>query len=319
VHSAETSSCSASSVSSTTSAFFKLLLAGAWAWQQAVVLTGLERTGKGLRSAPRDAIISDSMPDRRGRGFGIHRAFDTAGAIFGSILAFVLVWKLEMSLKNVILIAAVAAFLSLVPIIFVREKRRQPSDARLRLSLRQLPGSLKTFIFAAGIFGLADVTFMFFILRAKTAFTPEWQTAGPILLYILFNTVYAALAVPLGILSDKIGHRNVIVGGYFVFGLTSFGFAIFSTLPAYIVLFTLYGMVKASIEGNQRAFVSDLSASEVRGTALGTYHTITGLTALPGSVIAGLLGEATPATFIYAGSVSFLAVIVFLALRRRMR
>jgi MFS family permease len=155
---------------------------------------------------------------------------------------------------------------------------------------------------------------MFFILRAQGQFSGKLSVWVPIPLYILFNIFYAAFAVPFGILSDRIGRKKVLILGYLLFSLTSFGFALFHSLLVFVVLFALYGMVQAIVDANQRAFVSDLSREELRASALGTFHAVIGLVALPSSLIAGLLWQniAPWATFIYGSLVSVSAVTLFL-------
>jgi len=302
-----------------TSAFFKLLLALSKTCRHAAVFAGLERVGKGLRTAPRDAIIADSMAAERGKGFGIHRALDTSGAILGSTVVFLLFWFFGFGFKLIIFVAGVIAFASLIPLHFVKESERKPQDITLKIGLKNLPKSLKLFILIAGIFDLARFNYMFFVLRAREAFTGKLSIGVPILLYVLFNIFYAVFSVPFGILSDRIGRGKVIVFGYILFSLTCLGFAFFNSLPAFVILFALYGIMHAIIDGNQRAFVSDLSPNQLRATALGTFHTVIGLVELPASVIAGFLWQyiAPGATFIYGSVVSVIPVVLFIAFRTR--
>lgn len=296
-----------------TSTVFKLLLAFSRTWPSAVVFSSLERVGKGLRTAARDAIIAESMTTQRGKGFGVHRAADTAGAILGAVAALLLFWLLGLDLKAIILIAAVLGFASLVPLRFVSETHTAPQKVTLGIGLAALPRPLKLFIVIAGVFALGNFSYMFFIIRAQHLFSGRLSVAVPILLYVLFNIFYSALAVPLGVLSDRIGREKVIVLGYLLFSLTSLGFAFFDSIGAFVVLFALYGMTFAAIDGNQRAYVSDLAQHNLKATALGTFHTVTGLAALPASVIAGLLWETISpvAAFVYGGILGFASVGLF--------
>lgn len=301
-----------------TSSIFKLFLAFSKTWKSVVTFASLERVGKGIRTASIDAIISDSMPKKRGEGFGIHRVFDTTGAILGSILVFILFWMLKLDFKTIILIAAVLAFIAIIPLYFVKEQKRKPLESlTFKISLKNMSKKLKLFILVAAIFALADFSYMFFILKAQSLFTGEKAIGITLLLYILFNVVYALFAVPFGILSDKIGRRKVVVSGYLLFGLTTLGFVFFSSLYSLIILFILYGIVYAMTKGNERAIISDLSPKEIRATALGTFHTIIGLITLPASLIAGVLWEINPSfTFIYGSILSLVSAILYFSLRK---
>jgi len=296
-----------------TSSVFKLLLAFSRTWQHILLFSSLERVGKGLRTAPRDAIIADSMPREKGKGFGIHRSLDTLGAIIGSILTFSLFWILNMDFRSIILVSSAFAFLSLLPLYPVKEARvgvKRYLD--LKVSLKDLPVDLKYFILISSTFALSNFSYMFLILKTQEILTGRFSIAIPILLYVFFNVFYAFFSVPFGVLSDRIGRKRVLMLGYTLFSLICMGFVSFKSLTSFTLLFALYGIFHAIIDGNQRAYVSDLSPREIRATALGTFHTATGLSALPSNLIAGILWQInTDLTFIYGAAVSIFSVILF--------
>jgi len=296
------------------SAISKLFLPLSTMWQHLLVIRPLERVGKGIRTAPRDAVIADSVVSEvRGKAFGFHRAFDTSGAILGSILALILYGLLGLEFTPILWISAIVAFLALPPIFFVREEARKQQRLTLKISLTVLPKRLRLFVLIATIFALGNFTYMFFVTRAQEIFAQlfaeKMAKAIQILLYVLFNIIYTIFSIPSGILSDKIGRKNVLLLGYLLFGVTCLGFALVPSLTSFLILFCLYGLVYALVDGTQRAFASDLSSEELKGTALGTFHTSIGLATLPASLIAGILWQhiGPSATFIYGSILGFTA------------
>jgi MFS family permease len=300
-----------------TSAVAKLLFPLSSAWQHLLVWMPVERVGKGLRGAPRDALIADSVDETaRGRGFGFHRAMDTAGAIIGSLMAYVLVAGADLSVHSILWVGAVVAFAAVGPIFAVREKRQQKEHTiASRPRLRGFPRPFYRFLIVATLFSLGNFSYMFLILRAADVFGPESSLSLTILLYILINVAYAGLSMPVGVLSDRIGRRKVLFTGYGLFAVTCFGLALTSGWPELVLLFALYGGFRALTDGTQRALVTDLVPSEARGTALGVFHAAVGLAALPASLVAGALWQLTPRwTFLYGAALGLTAAIMLILL-----
>jgi MFS family permease len=299
------------------SAAAKLFLPAATAWQHVFLLKTLERSGKGVRSAPRDAMISESADkSNRGRGFGLHRAMDSTGAVIGSILAYLL-WQGGMSYSYIFMVAGVLSVLALLPFYKVLESFRAPNcDARLSLS--DLSQELRRFLLIASLFALGNFSYMFFILRAQGLFSGAVAVAAPLLLYALFNLVYALLAMPIGIWSDRVGRRKVLALGYALFALTALGFAFVTNLAGLIALFALYGLVYALVDGSERAFVSDLSPGILRGSSLGIYYGAVGVAAILSSLLAGALWAwwGAEATFIFGAGASALAAAGLIGMKR---
>jgi MFS family permease len=227
-------------------------------------------------------------------------------------------WFAGFGFKTIILIAGAAGLVSLVPLRFVKEPEAQRQEVKLKIGLAMLPKPLRLFILVSGIFALGNFSYMFFVMRAQHLFTGKSSVAVPVLLYVLFNIFYSALAVPMGSISDKAGRQPVLVFGFGLFAVVSLGFAFCNSLLLFVVLFALYGVVFAAVDGTERALVSDLAGGHLKATALGTFHTVTGLAAFPASFAAGFLWEhvSPVATFIFGGTTAIIAVFVFLVFRK---
>lgn len=301
------------------SAAAKFLYPLASNWRQVGAVRPVERMGKGFRDAPRDAIVSESLSGgKRGFGFGVQRAMDSVGAIIGSVFVLVLFVYFSFSFRTLFWISAFIALGAVIPVLFVKVPEKLQLAVK-RVSFGKLSVKVKKFILIATLFAFGNFSYAFLILRAQSSFTglDEKQTLSlALLLYIFLNIFDAVFSAPAGSLSDKIGRRRVILIGYLMFSAVSAGFLIvtalqFSNLADFgilLVLFALYGLFKAFIDASQRAFVSDLSEEEIRGTALGTFETATGLAAIPAGLIAGLFWDFNSAyTFGFGLAVSLLA------------
>jgi len=282
-------------------------------WWHLVFLRGIERIGKGVRGAPRDALIGDLYKERRGEAYGIHRALDTAGAVVGSFLAFFLFWLLKVEIKTILIIAAIIAFFAIPPIFFVREIKFIRKKEKGEIS-----SGLKKFTAIASLFSFGNFSYMFLLWRIGGDFSYE-KISYAILAYALFNIVYASLAPYFGKLSDKIGRKIVIILGYIAFTFLCFGFIFlpnFTGIPFYlltILLFMAYGIFFALVEGNQKAFVSDLS--KYKGTGQGIFQASIGMATIPANLIAGILWDTMPElTFLYGAILSLIAAILLSSL-----
>ncbi|MEK6844626.1 MAG: MFS transporter [Nanoarchaeota archaeon] len=292
------------------SRFFLVL---AKTWQAILGLISVERLGK-LRDAPRDAIIAQSTK-KRGRGFGIHQAFDTTGAIIGTLLVIFLFWKLGLDFKLIILIAALLSSISLIPLFFVREPQIKPAKEGLFKGIKKLDKRLKYFIFVASVFTFANFgLYMFMIILAKD-FTGSILTS--LILYAVFNFVFALFVIPFGKLSDKIGRKKVLFMGYSLFLLLALSFIFFSSLIYLVIAFIAYGLVYALTMSNQRALASDFSG-KMKGTAMGFFHFIIGLVNILAGIIAGLLWDINYQTmFVYLSIAALASIILLMFVREK--
>jgi len=305
-----------------------MLLASSWGVVTGVRLT--DRIGKGVRTSLRDALVADSVAaNERGRGFGLHRAMDTAGAVLGLVLAALIVYLIEgnaieltrPSYHWMILGGLVPAVLAIIVLVaFVRERpHREGAHERPLFSLKALRSGFdarfKIFLVIIGLFTLGNSSDFFLILRAQNIDAPLIQV---VLMLVAFNIVYATVSLPAGILSDRLGRRRLIAAGWVIYGLVYFGFALSSQIWQAWVLFALYGIYYGMVEGVGRAFVADLVSPDQRGTAYGLYHGVLSLMLLPASVIAGVLWSAVSpaATFYFGGGLALAAAIGIMTLVR---
>ena len=288
---------------------------------QVLIIRFADRFGKGMRGAPRDAIVADSTPEEfRGRAFGFHRALDNLGAAIGPILATVLLIALKDNLRLIFFLASIPALLSLFALIFVKERKpeRKEGAPPVKLTLRPFDHRFKLFLLIVIIFTLGNSSDAFLLLRAKDIGIS--LSLIPMLWFALDMT-RTLFSMPAGIISDKVGRRYVIVLGWFIYALTYFGFA-FSSQPIHIwLLFIFYGFYYSLTEGTERAFIADLVPSELRATAYGIYRFAIGVGAFPASVIFGAIwhwaGHITAFTF--GAGLAFLASILLLALIKESR
>ena len=269
------------------SALAKAGYAAATAWPHVLILRFADRAGKGIRGAPRDALLAEYTTGvGRGAVFGFHRALDKAGAVLGPAIALVIVGV--VSTRDLFLIAAIPGFIAVALILLVREIRHPGKAIGLRLSITGLTPALRTPLAIIMLFSLANFSYAFAILRAGELGFGLAAAAG---LYLVYNAFYSGLSIPAGSLSDRLGRRPMLALGYGAFAVMCIGFVWADGLLALGALFALFGVSMALTDAVQAAYIADIEP-ESKGTALGLYHTLVGVAALPASVIAGALWQA---------------------------
>ncbi|MDY0350315.1 MAG: MFS transporter [Desulfobulbaceae bacterium] len=280
------------------------LIAVAAGWLGVLASRFVDRLGKGIRTAPRDAIIAESTDrSRLARAFGFHRAMDTMGAVVGPALALLLLAYFDNNYRLVFWASMVPGVLAVLAIIlFIREKKRDGAmpAARPRLTWRRFDWKVWFFLLIVTLFALGNSSDVFLILRAQqvgiaTALVPA--------VYLTFNLVYSLAAVPAGMAADRFGRKRIILLGFLLFSGLYYGFGALETPRAIWLLFILYGLFMGLTEGIQKAFLTTIIPAEFKATAFGAYAASVGLAAFPASLVAGgLWDHVSPAAAFYYGS-----------------
>jgi len=285
---------------------------------QVLFIRFTERIGKGIRTAPRDSLIAGSSSEnKKGRSFGFHKAMDNSGAIVGPLLAFAILSLFPGGYRKVFLFAAIPGILGVLSIIFfVKEAKKSSGILSLKISFKDFPVKYYIFLGIVFIFTLGNSTDALLLVKAndvgiEAVFIP--------LVYLIFNSVSVIFAVPAGILSDKIGRERLIMFGYLLYSIIYFCFGRTSNKMTVILLFALYGLYSAATDGVQKALVSDFIDKGRRGTGLGIYNSLIGITLLPASVIAGVLYDrvGSGAPFFFGSSMAFIAAILMFFFYRK--
>ena len=279
---------------------------------QVLAIRLTDRAGKGIRGAPRDALIADAVdPSQRGRAYGFHRAMDHTGAVVGPLVAAALLKWGGLSLRTVFLIAAIPAALAMITLIFgVKESQRsvaqdgkKPNFARAGLDRR-----FWLYLVVLLVFTLGNSTDALLILRA----TELGVSAAMVpVLWAVLHVVKATSSTPGGTLSDRVGRRPLIIAGWVVYSAVYLGFAMASTSWHAWALFIAYGLYFGLTEGVEKALVADLVPADVRGAAFGWYNLTIGLAALPASLIFGGLWQTfgAPVAFVTGAGLALLASV----------
>lgn len=270
---------------------YKLALLFAGSWVGILGARVIDRFGKGIRTAPRDVMVSENADKAQmGKAFGIHKALDMAGSAIGILLAFFLLKRIgEGAYKTIFAISILPVLLALSMFAFVKEKRevreRRPREHFWK-NIRKLNGNLKLYILVAFLFTLGNSSNTFLLLKANDI---GFSNTDVILLYFVYNLVSAVLAIPFGKRSDRVGRKRILIAGYITFAAVYLGFALVTSKWLLIGAFVLYGFYTAMVAGVERAFVAEIAPADLKGTMLGLHSTLVGIALLPASVIAGAL------------------------------
>ena len=280
---------------------------------QVLFLRFIERIGKGLRTAPRDSLISGSVTkNETGKNFGFHKAMDNSGAILGPLAAFLLLTFFPLNYKNVFLFATIPAVLGVLTLlIFIKEAKSKTKETGITFNFKALPKRFYFFLAVIFVFTLGNSADA--LLLVKTAETGIDKAYIPFV-YMIFNVVSVFLAIPIGKLSDKVGREILILLGFLVYALVYFLFGKYNQIHIFMALFVLYGLYSALTDTGQKALVSDIVSKELKGTGYGIYHAVLGITLLPASLIAGMLYDKVNANapFYFGSVMAFFASVLMI-------
>lgn len=308
-------------ISALTKPFFYI----ANSWELVAGVRWADRVGKGVRTAPRDALVADSVTkETRGLAFGFHRAADTAGAMLGLLVALGVVYlaqanALELgrsTFQMVVLISLAPALLAVGSLaVLANDVPVTSRRAAPRFSLRSMGKRFLVFLVIVSIFTLGNSSDAFLVLRAQNL---GMTVTGILLMLVIFNLVYTLISTPAGSLSDRIGRRQLIIAGWLVYAAIYLGFATAKAAWEVWVLYVAYGLYYGMAYGTANAMVADLVPENLRGTAYGTYNAILGILTFPASVIAGVLwqgawgwqGFGPSAPFLFGGALALIAALL---------
>jgi MFS family permease len=300
---------------------YKATLIFATSWVGVLGARVIDRVGKGIRTAPRDVLVSESADkNHMGKSYGIHKALDMAGSAIGIFISYLLLKNagVHFAYKILFAISIIPALLGLFMFVFIKEKKKDRTIIKrvpFWQDMKKLDSQLKMYLVVVCLFTLGNSSNAFLLLRAKSV---GFMDTDVLLLYFIFNITASIFSIPLGRLSDKIGRKKLLVSGYLVFSAVYLGFAIASSQAVIIAAFLLYGLYTAMIVGVERAYIAEISPAELKGTMLGMHSTIVGIALLPASVIAGLLwnGIGAPAPFLFGSGMALIAALILLFLMK---
>jgi MFS family permease len=280
------------------SALVKPFFYTADSWTSVAAARWADRVGKGIRTAPRDALVADSVQaNQRGVAFGFQRAADTAGAMVGLLIALVVVWLAQASsvelgeatFRTIVLVSLLPAVLAvLVLAIGARDVPVAGQRALPRFAIKSLGRPFTAFMLIVSLFELGNSSDAFLILRAQDQ---GLSVTGILAMLVVFNLLYSLISTPAGVLSDRLGRRKIIVAGWLVYAAVYLGFGLVQAAWQVWALYVAYGLYYGLAYGTSKALIADLVPEAVRGTAYGSYNALIGLLDFPASLIAGLLWQ----------------------------
>ncbi len=282
----------------------------------------LDRLGKGVRTAARDALLSDETnPGNKGKVFGFHRGMDTLGAVIGPLTALAFLYYFPGEYRSLFLWAFIPGMLAILLTFFIRDKRTPVPREKKKVTFisflkyfKEGPPSYRKLVYGLLAFGLFNSSDVFLLLKVKEAGVDDSMV---ILIYTFYNLVYAIAAWPAGILADKVGMKLTFISGLFFFAVTYAGMSMANELWQFFMLFAAYGIFAAATEGISKAWITNLTDKADTATAIGTYTAFNSICALVASILAGIVwniwGPAT--TFLLSGITAALVALYLMKVK----
>lgn len=303
------------------SAISKVLIALASTWPLVFLARFIDRFGKGVRTGARDALLLDAADDtNKGFIFGVHRSFDSAGAVVGPMIALLLIHSFSGNIRSVLYIAAIPSFFGLIFFLFIREARKKVRGTTEKFtftfSLRTIPSQFKSFLLVMTLFTLGNSSDSFLILQSKQL---GLSLTAVVFAYVFYNIIYMLLSTPAGIIGDKIGAQYVYAMGLIIYALVYIGFGLNQNTQVIWVLFAVYGAYIALTDGVSKAIIGSFITKDQAGTMYGMTQTIVSVATLLASVIGGVLWTTlgSRATFLFGASCAMLAFLCYLPLIKK--
>ena len=292
----------------------KLLIGLAFGWPMVLFARVIDWLGKGLRTAARDSLLlENTTPENKGYIFGFHRAFDSLGAVFGPLLALVILYISKENIRQTFFIAFIPALIAILLLVFLVKEKKKPishvENKFVKINFKNMDSRLQLFMIISFVFAVGNSSDVFLLLQAKNL---GMTTITVVLAYVLYNIAQTVFSTPAGILADKFGARKVFAGGLLVFSAVYLCFGLTNSSFLLWFLFPIYGVYIAATDGVSKAYLSEFIQKKESGSYFGAYYTINALGTFFASLIGGLLWQyINPhATFFYGSFMAFAAFLI---------